>query len=135
MAKRNLGEEILEAIEGIKAGEIGRVHVFITPEFWMVTAPRGVDFMLEVIATRRGARRYRLGRHEVYSALRKGGYLCGIAEQDNTALCVLKSGPWRKPVELRGLCIAAGVLFSGKGAAFFNGTVTIKEVSSDGSGE
>ena len=102
-------------------------HVFITPEFWMLTAPRGVDFMIEVVRTRRGARRYQFSRHEVYAALRAGGHLLGIAERDDTALCVLKSKRWRKPVEMRGLCITAGVLFSAHDAPLFEGTVTLAE--------
>ncbi|MDE0208245.1 MAG: hypothetical protein OXP66_19695, partial [Candidatus Tectomicrobia bacterium] len=109
-------------------------HVFITPEFWLLTAPRGLDFMIEMIGTRRGARRHQLTRHEVYDALRAGGYLSGIADRDNTALCVLKSKGWRKPVEIRGLCITAGLLFSMQNAPFFEGMVTIKEVNGDGSG-
>ena len=110
-------------------------QVFIAPEFWLLTAPRGVDCMLEVIGTRRGAKRYQFTRHEVYDALRAGGYLLGIAERDNTALCALKSKRWRKPVEMRGLCIAAGVLFSVHAAPFFEGTVTIKEENADGSSQ
>ena len=110
-------------------------QVFIAPEFWLLTAPRGVDCMLEVIGTRRGAKRYQFTRHEVYDALRAGGYLLGIAERDNTALCALKSKRWRKPVEMRGLCIAAGVLFSVHDVPFFEGTVTIKEEHVDGSSQ
>ena len=110
-------------------------HLFITPEFWVLTAPRGVDCMIEVIGTRRGARRHQLTRHEVYDALRAGGYLVGFAENDNTAPCVMKSRRWRKPAEMRGLCIAAGVLFSAREAPFFEGTVTIKEEKSDGSSQ
>ena len=99
-------------------------HVFITPDFWMLTAPRGVDWIIEVVRTRRGARRYEFTRHDVYDALRAGGYLIGIGDSDNTALCVLKSKGWRKPVQIRGLCIAAGALFSAHDAPFFEGTVT-----------
>ena len=107
-------------------------HLFVTPDFWLLPAPRGVDCMIEVLATRRGARRYQLTRHQVYDALRAGGYLVGIGETDNTALCVLKSKRWRRAVEIRGLCIAAGVLFSVHGVSFFEGTVTMKEESADG---
>ena len=32
MAKRDLGQEVLESIKGMKAGKVGRVHVFITPD-------------------------------------------------------------------------------------------------------
>ena len=108
-------------------------HVFITPEFWLLTTPKGLDFMIELIATRRGARRHQMSRHEVYDALRAGGYLLGVGQTDNTALCVLNSRRWRKPLELRGLCIAAGVLFSVQTAPFFEGIVTIKEENADGS--
>ena len=38
-----------------------------------------------------------------------------------------KSRRWRKPLQLHGLCIAAGVLFSVHDVPFFEGTVTIKE--------
>ena len=108
-------------------------HVFITPEFWLLMAPRGLDFMIELIGTKRGVRRHQFSRNEVYAALRAGGYLLGIAEADDTCLCQLKSKRWRKPMELRGLCIAAGVLFSVQSAPFFEGTVTIKEDSASGS--
>ena len=110
-------------------------HVFITPEFWLLTAPKGVDCMIEVVRTRRGARRHQFMRNEVYEALRAGGYLLGTVEGDDTALCVLKSRRWRKPVELRGVCIAAGVLFSVQTAPIFEGTVTVKEESVDGSSQ
>lgn len=100
-------------------------HVFITPEFWMVTAPRGIDCMLEVMRTRRGVRRYQFSRHEVYAALRTGGYLLGTAPGDDTTVCALKSKGWRKPVEIRGLCIAAGSLLSVHDVALFEGSVAI----------
>ena len=110
-------------------------HVFITPEFWLLMAPRGLDFMIELIGTRRGARRHQFSRNAVYAALRAGGYLLGIAEGDDTSLCQLKSRRWRKPLELRGLCIAAGVLFSVQSAPFFEGIVMIKEENADGSSQ
>ncbi len=31
MAKRDIGQEILDSITEIKAGDVGRVHVYITP--------------------------------------------------------------------------------------------------------
>ena len=124
-----------EAVEqkALKVNDKMGGHVFITPEFWLLTTPMGVDCMIEVIATRRGTRRYQFSRHEVYRALKDGGYLVGLLEEEDTPPCVLKSRRWRKPLELRGLCIAAGVLFSVLGAPFFEGTVTIKEESVNGS--
>ena len=102
-------------------------HVFVTPEFWLLTTPVGLDAMIGVVGSRRGARRYRFTRHEVFEALREGGYLVGVQEVEDTPRCVLKARRWRKPLELRGLCIAAGVLFSVQNAPLFEGTVKLME--------
>ena len=120
-----LGEAV--GLKTLRVNTMMGGHVFITPEFWMLTTPRGLDCMIDVIATRRGARRHRFTRHDVYDALGSGGYLVGIAEGDNTVPCALKSKRLRKPVDIRGMCIAAGVLFSARNVPFFEGTVTIKE--------
>ena len=120
-----LGEAVSQKVLRVNT-EMGG-HLFVTPEFWLLTAPRGVDCMIETIATRRGARRHQFTRHEVYDALRAGGYLVGIGGSDNTALCVLKPRARRKPLELRGLRIAAGALFSIRGVPLFEGTVTPME--------
>jgi len=110
-------------------------HVFITPEFWLLTNPVGLDCAIEVIRTRRGARRHDFTRYDVFNALREGGYLVGVREGWDTHHCVLKSRRWRKPLELHGLCIAAGVLFSVQSAPFFEGIVMIKEENADGSSQ
>ena len=110
-------------------------HVFITPEFWLLTNPVGLDCMNDFIRTRRGARRHDFTRHDVFNALREGGYLVGVLKEEDTPRCVLRSRRWRRPLELRGLCIAAGVLFSVQDAPFFGGTVTIEEEKHDGSGQ
>ena len=102
-------------------------HVFITPEFWLLTTPIGVDCMIEVISSRRGQQRYRFTRHEVFEALRDGGYVVGVVEGKVTRHCALRSRRWRKPLELHGLCIAAGVLFSVQSAPLFEGTVSMME--------
>ena len=102
-------------------------HVFITPEFWLLTTPIGLNCVNDFIRTRRGHRRHDFTRHQVFHALREGGFLVGAQELEDTPRCVLKSGRWRKPLELRGLCIAAGVLFSVPGMPFFEGTVRIRE--------
>ena len=102
-------------------------HVFITSEFWLLTNPVGLDCMIEVVGKRRGARRLRVTRHDVFRALREGGYLAGGTEGRDTTHCVLKSRRWRKPLTLHGLCIAAGVLFSAHDVPLFEGTVTLVE--------
>ena len=110
-------------------------HVFITPEFWLLTTPVGLDCMTDMIRTRRGARRYDFTRHEVFEGLSEGGCLLGVVDGKATRHCVLKSRRWRKPLELHGLCIAAGVLFSAHDVPFFEGTVTIKEENADGNSQ
>ena len=117
-----LGEAV--ARKSVKANNKMGGHIFITPEFWFLTNPMGVDFMIEVIGNRRGERRYAFTRHEVYRSLREGGYLLGVGEKD-TCHCVVKSRRWRKPLELHGLCIASGVLFSVQDAPLFEGTVSM----------
>ena len=99
-------------------------HVFITPDFWLLTTPVGLDCMIDMIRTRRGARRYDFTRHEVFEALSESGYLLGVVEGKVTRRCVLKSSRWRKSLELHGLCIAAGALFSIHDVPFFEGIVT-----------
>ena len=120
-----LGEAVVR--KAVKVNTKMGGHVFITPEFWLLTAPRGLDCMLEVISARRGAGRHQFTRHEVYGALRAGGYLSSVSEGDDTALCVLRARRWRKPVEIRGVCIAAGVLFAVQNAPLFEGTVNLVE--------
>ena len=102
-------------------------HVFITPEFWLLTTPVGLDSMIDFIGSRRGSRRLQFTRHEVFEGLREGGYLVGVQEEEDTPRCVLKSRRWRKPLELRGLCIAAGVLFAVQDGPLFEGTVKLME--------
>ena len=70
----------------------------------------------------------------MFHALREGGFLVGAVEGEDTPRCILESRRWRKPLELRGLCIAAGVLFSVPDAPFFEGAVRIEDRSSSAAG-
>ena len=121
-----LGEAVVKKAVKVNSKMAG--HVFITPEFWLLTTPIGLDCMIEVIGNRRGQRRYVFTRHEVFEALREGGYVLGVVDGKVTRHCVLKSRRWRKPLELHGLCIAAGVLFAEQNAPLFEGTVNLLEV-------
>lgn len=120
-----LGEAVVR--KAVKVNTKMGGHVFITPEFWLLTTPVGLDSMIDIIGTRRGARRFRFTRHEVFEALREGGYLIGVLEDEDTPRCVLKTRRWKKSLELRGLCIAAGVLFAVHNAPLFEGTVNFQE--------
>ena len=120
-----LGEAVVR--KAVKVNTKMGGHVFVTPEFWLLTTPVGLDSMIDFIGTRRGARRFRFTRHEVFEALREGGYLIGVLEEEDTPRCVLKTRRWKKPLELRGLCIAAGVLFAVHNAPLFEGTANMQE--------
>ena len=117
-----LGQAVEQKAVKVNTRMLG--HVFITPDFWLLTTPLGLDCMIDMIRTRRGARRYDFTRHEVFEALSESGYLLGVLEGKVTRHCVLKSSRWRKSLELHGLCIAAGALFSIHNVPFFEGTVT-----------
>ena len=108
-------------------------HLFVTPDFWFLTNPVGLDCVTEFIRSGGIGRRHDLTRHEVFRALRDGGYLMGVVVGKDNPRCCLKSRRWRGGLELHGLCIAAGVLFGRHEVPFFEGTVTLIEEEDDGS--
>ena len=110
-------------------------HVFVTPQFWFLTTPIGLDCVTDFIRTRGSGRRYELTRHEVFGGLRQAGYLIGSEGGTDTARCVLSSRRWGRPLELHGLCIAAGSLFGRDVVPLFEGAITLKEESQNGSDE
>ena len=128
-----LGQAVSEKVIRVNTKMGG--HLFVTRDFWFLTNPVGLDCVTEFIRTGGIGRRYDLTRHEVFQALREEGYLVGVLEGDDTPRCMLKSRRWRKPLELHGLCIAAGVLFSVHDVPLFEGTVTLMEERVDGDGK
>ena len=128
-----LGEAVSQKVLRVNT-EMGG-HLFVTPAFWFLTSPIGLNCVNDFIRSRRGQRRYNFTRHEIFKALREGGYLVGTLEDEDTPRCVLKPRGRRKPLELRGLCIAAGVLFSAHDVPFFEGTLTLMEEQIHGGSE
>lgn len=110
-------------------------HLFVTPDFWLLTNPVGLDCVTEFIRNGGIGRRHDLTRHDVFGALRDGGYLMGVVVGKDNPRCVLRSRRWKGALELHGLCIAAGVLFSRHEVPFFEGTVTLIKDEDDGSDE
>ena len=110
-------------------------HLFVTPDFWFLTNPVGLDCVTEFIRTGGVGRRHDLTRHEVFRALRDGGYLMGAAAGKDNPRCVLNSRRWRGVLKLHGLCIAAGTLFSRHEVPFFEGIITQVKEEADGSDE
>ena len=103
-------------------------HVFVTPAFWLLTNPVGLDCVTELLRIR-GAR-HDFTRHDVFRALREAGCLVGGGGDtpgSDTPRCVLRSGAWSRPLVLHGLCIAPGALPGQPKVPDFDGTVTLKK--------
>lgn len=110
-------------------------HVFVTPDFWFLTTPFGVNCVNDVIRGRSVGRRHDLTRREIFEALSDAGNLVGGVDGRASVRCVLKARRWGGSMELYGLCIAAGVLFSRHEVPFFEGTVTLIKDEDNGSDE
>ena len=128
-------EALVEAVgsNALRVNSKANGHVFVTPAFWLVTTPVGLDCVTDLIRGR-GAR-HDFTRHEVFRALREAGCLMGADGGEtgsDTPRCVLRSGAWSKPLELHGLCIAPGALPGQPVVPPFDGTVTLMEDTVDG---
>ena len=114
-------------------------HVFITPAFWLLTAPVGLGEVLRILRTRRDGRRHNFHRHEVFRALLSGGHLVGTYDGDkgpSVKVYAVDVIGWDKPIELYGLAIAGrSIPVQGTEPLLFEGTVTFKREIGDGNGK
>ena len=105
-------------------------HVFVTPEFWLLTAPIGLDCVKDWLRTRRKGRRYNFPRHDIFRALSADGHLAGIeagAKGNAVRIYQVEATDWQEPLELYGLAIASGSMpVQPNLAPLFEGTVTFK---------
>ena len=111
-------------------------HVFITPAFWLVTAPAGLGEVLAILRSRRQGRRYKFVRHDVFHALCSDGHLAGVvAGQKGNAVRIyeINSAGWDEPLELYGLAIPSESLpVQPNLVPLFEGTVTFKREIKNG---
>ena len=114
-------------------------HVFITPEFWLVTTPIGLDCVRDFLRNRREGGRYELQRHEIFNALYSDGHLVGVAAMDKgNAVRVYEVDVegWEKVLELNGLAISVESLpAERKRVPPFEGTVVFKKEIAGGNDE
>ena len=53
-------------------------HVFVTPAFWLLTTPVGLDHVTGLLRRRSHGRRHDFTRLDVFRALRSQGCLAGV---------------------------------------------------------
>ena len=112
-------------------------HVFVTPEFWLLTAPIGLDYVKDFLRTRRQGRRYNFPRQEIFRALYSDGHLAGVeAGEKGYAVRIyeVEAASWDESLELYGLAITSESLpVQPNLVALFEGTVTFKREIKGGS--
>ncbi|MDE0205526.1 MAG: hypothetical protein OXP66_05815 [Candidatus Tectomicrobia bacterium] len=112
-------------------------HVFVTPEFWLLTTPIGLDCVKDHLRTRRGERRYDFSRERIFEALQAGGHLVEKegSESGNAAwVCRLDVIGWDRPLDLKGLLVRSASLPAQPNTVPpFDGTVNLRKETFGGS--
>jgi len=112
-------------------------HVFVTPTFWLLTTPKGLDCVTALIRSRLQDRRHDFTRHEVFRALQAGGHLAHAATGGNSTaawVCELDDEGWGRPLELHGLpVLSRGLPVQPPAVPCFGGTIILKKENVDGS--
>ena len=111
-------------------------HVFVTPAYWLLTTPKGLDCVTGLIRSRLQGSRHDFTRHEVFRALQSGGHLaCADAGGNGAAawVCEVDGDGWKEPLDLYGLPILAAALpVQPYGVPRFDGTITLKKGNVNG---
>ena len=125
-------EALVEAVDQkvLRVNTRADGHVFVTPEFWLLTAPIGLDYVKDLLRTRRKGRRYNFPRHEIFRALSADGHLVGIVaggKGNAVRIYEVDAVDWDEPLELYGLAIPSESLpVQPNLVPLFEGTVTFK---------
>ena len=110
-------------------------HLFVTPAFWLLTTPVGLDHVNGLLRKRLHSRRHDFTRLDVFRALLSQGCLAGVdGRGDGKAarICVVDSEGRDAPLELKGLPILPGSLAGYSTVPYFDGTITLKEETDNG---
>lgn len=114
-------------------------HVFITPEFWLLTTPKGIDCVRDYLRTRREGRRYDFSRERIFRALVEEGHLAeggNVSKGNASWICEVDVIGWDKPLELYGLPIVAEALpVQPREVPLFDGTIRLKKENPGGNDE
>ena len=126
-------EALVEAVERkvLRVNTRANGHVFVTPEFWLLSTPVGLDAVRDFLRTRRNGRRYDFSRRDIYQALGSGGYLVtGMESTSGNAawVCELEVHGWDQPLELKGLLLPAESLAAQPGGLpELDGTIKLQK--------
>ena len=103
-------------------------HLFVTPAFWLLTTPVGLDHVTGLLRKRLPGPRHDLTRLDVFRALHAQGCLAGTNGGGKAArVCVVDSEAWSAQLVLKGLPILSGCLPGHATAPLFDGTIILKE--------
>ena len=105
-------------------------HLFVTPAFWLLTTPVGLDHVTGLLRKRLPGPRHDLTRLDVFQALLSQGCLAGwngTASGKAARVCVVDSESWAAPLKLKGLPILTGSLPGHATVPLFDGTIILKE--------
>ena len=111
-------------------------HLFVSPAFWLLTTPVGLDCVTGLLRKRSHGQRHDFTRLDVFRALRSAGCLAGADGRDDgkaARVCVVDAESWSAPLELKGLPILSGSLSGQAAVPLFDGTIMLKEETEDGS--
>lgn len=132
-------EALVEAVErrALRVNTRADGHVFVTPEYWLLTTPVGLGHVRDSLRNRRDGSRHNLSRHEIYQALALGGHLAGAEASENgmaARVYEVDLEGWAVPLELNGLAIGVGSLSAPINMVPpFEGTVRFKREIESGS--
>ena len=105
-------------------------HLFVTPAFWLLTTPVGLDHVTGLLRRRLPGPRHDFTRLDVFHALHSHGCLAvrdGGADGKAARVCVVDSVSWLTPLKLKGLPILSASLPGPATAPIFDGTITLNE--------
>ena len=105
-------------------------HLFVTPAFWLLTTPVGLDHVTGLLRRRLPGPRHDFTRLDVYRALHSQHCLVDTGNKaygKAARVCVVDSESWLTPLKLKGLPILSASLPGHATAPIFDGTITLKE--------
>ena len=130
-------EALAEAVDRkvLRVNTPARGHLFVTPAFWLLTTPVGLDCVKDLLRTRRQGRRYDLPRRDIFGALQSQGCLAAAGGRGNAAwVCEVRAAGRHTPLLLHGVPIRPDALpVQPEEVPLFKGAITLIKENDNGS--